>query len=101
MVRINHLGNCALCHPPSLARTDFVRGAVPTPGQPLPPPTASQYYDNGTIFVRADTTYLRHEMLHHILEVAGWRPRTLKPGERYTIADLHPMPLFGLCTGGR
>jgi len=40
-------------------------------------------------------------MLHHILEVAGWRPRTLKPGERYTIADLHPRPLFGLCTGGR
>jgi hypothetical protein len=53
------------------------------------------------VMVRNDTTYLRHEMLHHILEVAGWQPRTLKPGEHYSIADLHPMPLFGLCTGGR
>jgi hypothetical protein len=53
------------------------------------------------VLVRNDTTYLRHEMLHHVLEVAGWHPRPLKPGEHYTIADLHPMPLFGLCTGGR
>ena len=52
------------------------------------------------VLVRGDTTYVRHEMLHHILEISGWHPRTLKPGERYTIADLHPMPLFGLCTGG-
>jgi len=53
------------------------------------------------VLVRDDTTYLRHEMLHHILEVAGWQPRPLRPGEHYSIADLHPMPLFGLCTGGR
>lgn len=52
------------------------------------------------VLVRNDTTYLRHEMLHHVLEVSGWQPRVLKPGEHYTIADLHPMPLFGLCTGG-
>jgi hypothetical protein len=52
------------------------------------------------VLVRGDTTYLRHEMLHHILEISGWQPRALKPGEHYTIADLHPMPLFGLCTGG-
>ena len=52
------------------------------------------------VLVRGDTTYLRHEMLHHILEVSGWQPRALEPGEHYTIADLHPMPLFGLCTGG-
>ncbi len=52
------------------------------------------------VLVRNDTTYLRHEMLHHVLEVSGWHPRALKPGEHYTIADLHPMPLFGLCTGG-
>ena len=53
------------------------------------------------VLVRNDTTYLRHEMLHHILQTAGWQPRTLQPGEHYTIPDLHPMPLFGLCTGGR
>jgi hypothetical protein len=27
-------------------------------------------------------------------------PPPLGPGEQYTIADLHPMPLFGMCTGG-
>lgn len=53
------------------------------------------------VLVQGDTTYLRHEMLHHILDVAGWRPRVLKAGEQHTIADLHPMPLFGLCTGAR
>jgi hypothetical protein len=52
------------------------------------------------VLVRNDTTYLRHEMLHHVLQTAGWQPRALQPGEHYTIADLHPMPLFGLCTGG-
>jgi hypothetical protein len=49
------------------------------------------------VLVRHDTTYLRHEMLHHILQLAGWQPRPLQPGERYSIADLHPMPLFGAC----
>jgi hypothetical protein len=53
------------------------------------------------VLVRNDTTYLRHEMLHHVLQTAGWQPHALQPGEHYTIADLHPMPLFGLCTGGR
>ena len=53
------------------------------------------------VLVRNDTTYLRHEMLHHVLQTAGWQPRALQAGEHYTIADLHPMPLFGLCTGGR
>jgi hypothetical protein len=61
VVRINHLSNCLLCHPPSAARTDLVRGAVPEAGKPLPPPASSQYYDNGTIFVRADTTYLKQD----------------------------------------
>jgi HEAT repeat protein len=62
VVRINHLSNCLMCHPASVARTDLVRGAVPTPGQPLPPPsTPSQYYDNGSIFVHADTTYLKQD----------------------------------------
>jgi hypothetical protein len=51
------------------------------------------------VLVRQDTTYLRHEMLHHILQVGGWQPTTLRPGESYSIADLHPMPLFGVCVG--
>ena len=53
------------------------------------------------VLVYNDTTYLRHEMLHHVLLTAGWQPHPLQPGEHYTIADLHPMPVFGLCTAGR
>jgi hypothetical protein len=64
-------------------------------------PTFAFTYGSRIVLVRNDTTYLRHEMLHHILEVTGWKPRALKPGEHYTIPDMHPMPLFGLCTGGR
>jgi hypothetical protein len=52
------------------------------------------------VLVRNDTTYLRHEMLHHILQVSGWTPRSLGKGEQYSIADLHPQPPFGRCTGG-
>ena len=62
VVRINHLSNCLMCHPASFVRTDMVRGAVPTPGQALPPPsTPQQYYENGSIFVHADTTYLKQD----------------------------------------
>jgi flavin-binding protein dodecin len=71
---------------------------------PLQGPKGSTYaftVGRRIVLARGDTTYLRHEMLHHILEVSGWHPRALKPGEHYTIADLHPMPLFGLCTGGQ
>lgn len=60
VVAINHLGNCSMCHAQSLATTDPVRGQIPSPRQPLPPPV--QYYDNGTgPFVRADVTYLRQD----------------------------------------
>jgi hypothetical protein len=55
VVRVNHLSNCLMCHAPSRARSDLVRGRVPSPGQPLPPMT--QYYeDDRGIFVRADIT---------------------------------------------
>lgn len=62
MVRINHFGNCLLCHAPSTHSSDLVRGIVPEPGQPLPPPTTGQYYegDRGS-FVRADVTYLKQD----------------------------------------
>lgn len=62
VVRINHLKNCLMCHAPSSSRTDLVRGVIPTPGQPLPPPTTVQYYDaTQGIFVRADVTYLKQD----------------------------------------
>lgn len=62
-------------------------------------PTYAFNVGSRIVLVRQDTTYLRHEMLHHILQVAGWEPRHLGPGERYTIADLHPLPVFDRCAG--
>ena len=62
LVRVNHLANCLLCHAPSFDRSDLVRGAVPSPGQPLPAPvTTPQYYERGGSFVHADVTYLRQD----------------------------------------
>jgi hypothetical protein len=81
---------------------DAVRWSVmEAPLQGPKGPTYAFTVGRRIVLVRNDTTFLRHEMLHHVLVVAGWHPRPLRPGERYTIADLHPMPLFGLCTGGR
>jgi hypothetical protein len=67
LVRINHQANCTLCHAQSIAVTDPVRGLVPSPNQPLPPPISpSQYYD-GTVgsFIRADVTYLQQDFSVH------------------------------------
>jgi hypothetical protein len=60
MVRINHLRNCTVCHPPSTETTDLARGAMPDPTRELPPPTA-YYQHNSGIFVRADITYLKQD----------------------------------------
>lgn len=76
-------------------------GVIEAPLQGPKGPTYGFTLGNRVVLVRNDTTYLRHEMLHHVLEVSGWRPRPLGPGQQYTIADLHPMPLFRVCTGGR
>jgi hypothetical protein len=81
---------------------DAIRWAVME--APLRGPNGATYaftVNRRIVLIRGDTTYLRHEMLHQILEVSGWHPKPLASGERYTIADLHPVPLFGLCTGGR
>ena len=62
LVRVNHLGNCVLCHAPSSDRADLVRGATPIPGEALPAPaTTPAYYERGGSFVRADVTYLRQD----------------------------------------
>jgi HEAT repeat protein len=58
LVRVNHLGNCVLCHAPSTAKDDLVRGVVPVRGEPLP----EVYYESKSgSFVRADVTYLRQD----------------------------------------
>jgi hypothetical protein len=55
VVRIPHLTNCLLCHPPSFSPRDLARGAVPSPG------TVSAGYNQGDVFVRADITFLRQD----------------------------------------
>ncbi len=61
VVRVNHLRNCMLCHPPSLADTDLIRGAVPDPDRPLGGPVTPSYYRSGDAFVTAATTYLQQD----------------------------------------
>jgi hypothetical protein len=81
---------------------DQIRWAVmEAPLQGPKGPTFGFTVGERIVLVRDDTTYLRHEMLHHVLLTAGWQPHALQPGEHYAIADLHPLPLFGLCTAGR
>jgi hypothetical protein len=81
---------------------DRIRWAVmAAPLQGPRGPTFGFTVGDRIVLVYNDTTYLRHEMLHHVLQSAGWEPPVLQPGEHYTIADLHPMRLFGLCTAGR
>jgi hypothetical protein len=94
-VRVNHLRNCLLCHPPSNDGRDPVRGPVPEPGKPLP----ERYYasSRGTL-VRADITYLRQDFSARLkVEKADpWpdeqrydfvlRTRKLTDGERASLA---------------
>ncbi len=58
LVRVNHLGNCLLCHAPSSSRDDPIRAPVPERGKELP----VVYYDrsNGPA-IRADVTYLKQD----------------------------------------
>jgi hypothetical protein len=62
LVRINHLRNCLLCHPPSFAQADPLRGPVPSAGEKVPslldPVVYSKSEGN---FVRGDVTYLRQD----------------------------------------
>ncbi len=75
LVRVNHMRNCVLCHAPSLASSDPVRGLVPVPGQPMP---VVYYQNHRGNFVRADITYLKQDFSITVNEVA---------------ADVHPWPV--------
>jgi hypothetical protein len=92
LVAINHLRNCLLCHPPSLAATDTARGRVPVPGESLGP----RYYESNdptVIFARADVTYLQQDfsVFQPVNAAAPWpdeqrfdyliRQRVLSPDE--------------------
>lgn len=58
VVRINHMANCLLCHAPSMAKEDLVRGRIPVPGQNPPP---LYYADSTGEFVRAEITFLKQD----------------------------------------
>ncbi|MBX9626508.1 MAG: HEAT repeat domain-containing protein, partial [Gemmataceae bacterium] len=58
LVRVNHARNCLMCHAPSAATTDLVRGAIPDPSRPIAPPVTPGYYGEGSRFVTASATYL-------------------------------------------
>lgn len=90
LVRVNHLGNCALCHAASASTNDPVRGLSPTRGETLP----EIYYDRGNgAFVRADVTYIQQDfsVMQPVAEPKKWpavqrfdyfvRERELTPDE--------------------
>ncbi len=58
LVRLNHLGNCLLCHAPATGSKDPVPGRVPERGKEIP---IVYYADKSGDFVRADVTYLRQD----------------------------------------
>lgn len=71
VVKINHLRNCLLCHPPSMDQKDSLRAIVPTPGQPLP----TSYHGRGKgDFVRADITFLRQDfsLIERVAKPKKW-----------------------------
>jgi hypothetical protein len=81
MVRVNHLHNCLLCHPPSFSDKDPVRGVVPVPGRS--PGATRKYYEGGPtdVFVRADITYLRQDF--SFLQPVARPPRQWPAIQRY------------------
>jgi hypothetical protein len=64
LVRINHLQNCLLCHPPGnlfLEKSfDVLTGEIPMPNQPAPLWSDGPDVDPNRL-VRADVTYLRQD----------------------------------------
>lgn len=71
MVRVNHFGNCVLCHAPATTRNDPVRGVVPERGERIP----EMYYDGPSgSFVRADVTYLQQDfsVMQPVAEPKKW-----------------------------
>jgi hypothetical protein len=64
LVRVNHLRNCLLCHPPSTSESEPLRGQIPVPGKPLAPPVFYYQREDRDVvreFVRADVVYLRQD----------------------------------------
>jgi len=67
LAKVNHLGNCALCHAVSHQRNDLLRQLMPAPSQVwfiemLESPTKfDPILPPGAVMVRADVTYLHQD----------------------------------------
>jgi hypothetical protein len=71
LVRVNHLRNCLLCHPPSIDPADVVPGPIPTPGERLPRSYSGRSTEQA---VRADIVYLRQDFsaMHPVADAKPW-----------------------------
>jgi hypothetical protein len=73
LVRVNHLRNCLLCHPPSFSQKDALSASIPIPGVPI-----FVYYKgtsrSGSEFVRADYVNLRQDfsVMQGVPNAAPW-----------------------------
>jgi hypothetical protein len=87
LVRINHLQNCLLCHPPgntpdvefhSFGRAkEVLTGQVPIPGEELRSPSLGYGSNLPDLVVRADVTYLRQDFSRRMrVKDAGTWPET-------------------------
>ncbi len=98
VVRINHLRNCLMCHPPGQHvqdDPDILTTAMPIPTQELAPSITGGYAQQSTVelLIRIDVTYLRQDfsMMLRVADAAPWparqrfdfvvRTRTLKDNE--------------------
>lgn len=65
VVKLNHHRNCLLCHPPAKPRDDeggrAMVGRIPSPAEPLPPPSLYYAPVDPDRTVRFDRTYLRQD----------------------------------------
>ena len=73
LVRVNHLQNCLLCHPPAGAERSTLSGPVPLRDREIP----VVYYgsrERGVTLVNASTVYLRQDfsVLHSVKEAKPW-----------------------------
>jgi hypothetical protein len=78
LVRINHHRNCLLCHSPGNTpgiSPDVVTAPIPTPGEPMNPPSSGYGSSTPDVVVRIDVTYLRQDF------------SVMQP-----VADAHPWP---------
>lgn len=102
LVRTNHAKNCLLCHTPSAAATDLVRGAIPDPTRPIAPPVTPGYYGEGSRFVTASETHLWQDFsaVQPVKDPGPWPAqqrydylvavRPARPGEESTEPAAYP-----------